>query len=286
MSISVKEYFDPATFSFTYLVTDTDSKEAAIIDPVMGFDVLTWRTNTEKAEAILAEIKQQELTLKWIFETHAHADHLSAADWLRDKTGAPIVIGQGITQVQKTFNQLYELEGEQAASHKDFDFLAEDEQTFMLGKQPIQVLHTPGHTPSCCTYVVAGLAFVGDTLFMPDYGTARCDFPDGDAGLLYRSIQRILSLPEETQLMMCHDYMPGGRELRWQSTVKEQKASNVHINDKVTEAEYIAMRNERDSLLTPPKLILASLQVNIRAGRLPEASQEGTHFLKLPLNKI
>lgn len=286
MTVSIKTFFDPDTYSLTHLVYDLATKQAAVIDPVLNYDPVAVATSTSSAKEVLAVIQSKGLSLKWILETHVHADHMSAAFWLKQQTNASIVIGEGVTQVQQTFNLLYELNADDVATASDFDRLVKDGDELALGETKIKVIQTPGHTPSCCTYVIENNAFVGDTLFMPDFGTSRCDFPGGDAALLYQSIQKILALPDDTNLLMCHDYMPNGRELKWQTTVGEQKQSNIHIHHGVTEAEYIKMRTERDSELKVPKLILPALQVNIKAGRLPTANDNGGSFLKLPLNKL
>lgn len=282
----IEVFFDKPSFSFTYVVADPATGHAAIIDPVLDFDPAAISINHQSAQKVLDFIQSNHFDVKWILETHVHADHLTAAYWLKQQTGAPIAISQGIEQVQSTFNSVYELSGESAGQLSHFDQLLEDNQELPLGKLTIRVLSTPGHTPSCCTFVIGDSAFVGDTLFMPDFGTARCDFPSGDARTLYQSIQKTLSLPDETQLFMCHDYMPGGRELKWQTSVAEQKASNIHINDYISEEAFVEMRTNRDKELNVPKLILPALQFNIRAGRLPEASSTGVSFLKLPINKF
>lgn len=284
MTALIKTFFDPDTFSFSHLVTDPVTGSAAIIDPVLNYDPAAVSTSTKSAQIILDEIATNKLTLKWILETHVHADHMSAAFWLKQQTGAPIVISKGVCQVQTTFNDIYGFTQENAAIPQDFDKLIADGEELALGELTVKAMHTQGHTPSCCTYLIANNAFVGDTLFMPDFGTARCDFPGGDASQLYQSIQKILALPEETQLFMCHDYKPGGRELQWQTSVKAQKENNIHIHQGVSESDYVKMRTERDAQLSVPKLILPSLQVNIRAGRLPEADKNAKQFLKLPLN--
>ena len=282
----VQTFFDEATFSFTHLAFDPETKHAAVIDPLLDYDPAAVSTSTQSAQTVMDAIASQNLSLKWIIETHAHADHLSGADWLRQQTGAKTVIGEGIVQVQTTFNALYELEDSEAASASDFDRLVSDGEILSLGSLTVKVMQTPGHTPSCCTYLIGDAAFVGDTLFMPDFGTARCDFPGGSADQLHDSIQRILALPDDTRLFMCHDYMPNGRELKWEALVAQQKKDNIHVNEKVSKKDFVKMRTERDSELSVPKLILPALQVNIRAGRLPRASKRGTQYLKLPINKF
>ena len=282
----VQTYFDKATFSLTHLVYCPESLDAAIIDPVLDYDPAAVATSSNSAEILLAEISDKNLNLKWVLETHAHADHITAAQWIKQKTDAKTVIGTNIRQVQQTFNDIFELTEDEQGSPQDFDRLVDDGDQLELGKFNIQVMHTPGHTPSCCTYLIGDAAFVGDTIFMPDFGTVRCDFPGGDARQLYQSLQKTLSLPGDTRLFMCHDYMPSGRELKYQTTVAEQKASNIHINDSVTEEAFVKMRTERDAQLAVPKLILPSLQLNIRGGKLPPKGDKGSRFIKLPLNKF
>ncbi|MDH5432506.1 MAG: MBL fold metallo-hydrolase [Gammaproteobacteria bacterium] len=285
MQFHIDTFFDPATFSLTYLIHDLKTRQAAVIDPVLDFYQESGTVSEDHLDKLLNTIKQKNLKLKWILETHAHADHLTAAHRLHIKTGASIVIGENIAKVQKVFAEIFELD-ENSVKPECFDRLVSDGDCLPLGDCEIKVLHTPGHTPSCCTYLIGDAAFVGDTLFMPDYGTARCDFPGGDARQLYQSIQKILSLPDNTRLFMCHDYMPNGREMQWQTTVADQKANNIHINQDVNEKEFVNMREERDKTLSMPKLILPALQVNIRAGELPETSEKGSIFLKIPLNKF
>ena len=282
----VHAFFDPATFTVTYLVHDPATREAAIIDPVLDFTPRNGRTSTRSADAVLEHIAENGLQTRWLLETHAHADHLSAAHYLREKTGAPIVIGASIVAVQRIFVPLFEA-ADVVPDGRQFDRLVQDGDELALGESTIRVLHTPGHTPACVTYVIGDAVFVGDTLFMPDYGTARSDFPGGSPTDLYRSIGRILSLPAETRMFVGHDYLPEGRtEYAWETTVAEQKASNVHIHDEVSENDFVALRRARDAQLEAPLLILPSLQVNIRAGALPPASQDGHVFLKLPVNAI
>ena len=283
MTPTVQAFFDKATNTVTYLVVDPATKVAAIVDPVLDFDPKAARVSTASADALLAAIQRQQLTLEWILETHAHADHLSGADYIRAKTGARVVIGAEIRTVQRTFGELFETE----ADGRVFDRLIAEGETLPLGELTIEVLHTPGHTPACVTYRVGDAAFVGDTLFMPDYGTARADFPGGDAATLYRSIQRILALPPETRLFVGHDYLPADREhFQWETTVAEERARNIHVHEGVDEATFVAMREARDATLAAPTLILPSLQVNIRAGALPDPSAKGRVFLKLPVNAL
>lgn len=286
MNPTVQAFFDPATSTVTYLVHDPATRVAAIIDPVLDFDAASGRTATHSADAILAATAEQGLTVQWLLETHAHADHLSAAQHLREKTGADVVIGQHITTVQSFFAALFEAE-DVTPDGSQFQRLVAEGDRLPLGEMSIAVLHTPGHTPACVTYLIGDAAFVGDTLFMPDYGTARADFPGGDAGQLYRSTRRILSLPPETRIFVGHDYLPAGRsEYVWETTVAAQLAGNVHVHDGVNEADFVAMRSARDATLPAPRLILPSLQVNIRAGALPPPSAGGHTYLKLPINAL
>ena len=286
MNPTVQAFFDPATSTVTYLVHDPATRVAAIIDPVLDFDAASGRTATHSADAILAATAEQGLTVQWVLETHAHADHLSAAQHLREKTGADVVIGQHITTVQSFFAALFEAE-DVTPDGSQFQRLVAEGDRLPLGEMSIAVLHTPGHTPACVTYLIGDAAFVGDTLFMPDYGTARADFPGGDAGQLYRSTRRILSLPPETRIFVGHDYLPAGRsEYVWETSVAAQLAGNVHVHDGVNEADFVAMRCARDATLPAPRLILPSLQVNIRAGALPPPSAGGHTYLKLPVNAL
>lgn len=285
-SPSVRAFFDPATATVTYLVSDPATRVAAIIDPVLDFEPKAARTSTDSADAVLMAAAAGGLTVQWVLETHAHADHLSAADYLRRKLGAKIGIGAHIAAVQKAFKPLFNA-ADVAPDGRAFDILFNDGDEFSIGSLRARVMHTPGHTPACVTYVVGGAAFVGDTLFQPDYGTARTDFPGGDAATLYRSIQRILELPPVTRVFTGHDYLPAGRTTpAWESTVAEQRAANVHLRDGVSEAAFVAMRKARDKTLAPPALILQSLQVNIRAGALPPAEEDGQVYLRIPLNRL
>lgn len=282
----VKAFFDPATFTVSYVVHDPATREAAIIDPVLDFRARDARTSTRSADALLDHVAAEGLHIAWLLETHAHADHLSASHYVRERTGAPIIIGSQIVAVQKTFAELFEAE-DVVSDGSQFDRLVAEGDVLGLGEMDIGVLHTPGHTPACVTYLIGDAAFVGDTLFMPDYGTARSDFPGGSAQQLYRSIRKILALPGETRIFVGHDYLPEARtEFRWETSVAEQKAGNVHIHDGVSEAEYVALRQERDAQLQAPLLILPSLQVNIRGGALPSATQHGHVYLRLPVNAI
>lgn len=286
MTPHVQGFFDPATFTISYVVHDPATGKAAIIDPVLDFTPRDGRTATRSADALLRYVEEQDLTLDWLLETHAHADHLSAAHYLHEKTGAPIVIGSEITQVQSLFGALFEA-GDVQPDGSAFGRLVREGETLPLGDIEITVLHTPGHTPACMTYLVGDAAFVGDTLFMPDYGTARADFPGGDAATLYQSIRKILALPPATRIFVGHDYLPAGRtDYRWETSVAEQKAGNIHAHDGIDEAGFVAMRTARDKTLEAPLLILPALQVNIRAGAMPPASPGGHVYLRLPVNAI
>lgn len=286
MNPSVQAFFDHATNTVSYIVHDPATKKAAIIDPVLDFTPRNGRIATTSADALLATAKAQGLEIVYLLETHAHADHLSAAHHLRQATGAPVVIGSHITQVQTIFGQLFEAD-DVTADGRDFDRLVADGDSLPLGDIQIEVMHTPGHTPACLTYVIGDAAFVGDTLFMPDYGTARADFPGGSATELYRSIRKILDLPLETRIFVGHDYLPAGRsDYRWETSVSEQRRGNIHVHDGVSETEFVNMRTTRDKTLEAPQLILPSLQVNIRAGAMPPASPGGHIYLRLPVNAI
>lgn len=282
----VKGFFDPATFTITYVVADPETRRAAIVDPVWDYDPKAARTATHSADAVLAYVRDQGLGVDWILETHAHADHLSAAPYLKEKTGAGIAIGEHITAVQKTFKALFNAEPGFATDGSQFDRLFKDGERFEIGGLRVRVIHTPGHTPACVTYLIGDAAFVGDTLFMPDYGTARCDFPGGDAATLYRSIHKLFALPNKTRLFMCHDYQPGGREPAWETTVDAERAENIHIGGEVGEDAFVHMRTERDRTLDMPVLILPSVQVNMRAGALPPPEDNGISYLKLPINQL
>jgi glyoxylase-like metal-dependent hydrolase (beta-lactamase superfamily II) len=283
MAFDVKAFFDPATSTVTYLVWDVPTGEAAVIDPVLDYEPRAAKVSTTSAEAILKAAAERRLTLKWILETHAHADHLSAADHLRRTTGAKVAIGEKITEVQARFGEMFGAR-DVVPDGRAFDRLVADGDELKLGETPIKAMHTPGHTPGCVTYLVGDAAFVGDTLFMPDYGTARADFPGGDASALYRSIRRILGLPPDTRIFVGHDYLPEGRDRpAWETTVAEQRTRNVHVHEGVSEGEFVALRNARDATLAPPTLILPSLQVNIRAGAMPPPDDDGRVYLKLPV---
>ncbi len=282
----VEAFFDPATSTASYVVHDPASRSAAIIDPVLDFSSRNARTSTRSADAMVAHIDSKGLRLEWLLETHAHADHISASHYLRERTGAPIVIGAQIVRVQETFAKLFEAD-DITPDGSQFDRLVVEGDSLPLGTMSIEVLHTPGHTPACVTFVIGDSAFVGDTLFMPDYGTARSDFPGGSAQDLYRSIRRILSLPPETRMFVGHDYLPEGRtQIGWETSIAEQNASNIHIREGIGEDAFVAMRKARDALLEAPLLILPSLQINIRAGALPPSTDKGHVYLRIPLNAI
>ncbi|WP_304171467.1 MBL fold metallo-hydrolase [Phenylobacterium aquaticum] len=284
MSVDVQAFFDPATNTVSYIVSDPSSGAAAIIDPVLDYVPATGRVTNASADHLLAAIAARGLDLKWILETHAHADHLTAADYLRGRTGVPVATGALVTSVQKRFARLFEADDVDLTGAA-FDRLLADGDKLALGGLSVEVLHTPGHTGACVSYRIGDAVFVGDTLFMPDYGTARTDFPGGDAATLYRSIRKILDLPADTRVFTGHDYLPAGRtEPQWESTVAEQTAKNVHIHQGVDEAAFVAQRQARDKTLAPPVLIWPSLQVNIRAGALPPATAAGHVYLRIPIN--
>ena len=287
MKPGVKAFFDNETNTVTYVVMDQSGNNCAIVDPVLDFDQASGRTSTASADRVLDFIHDNGLEVAWILETHAHADHLSAAAYLKSKTGGRTGTGRLITEVQVTFKDIFKLGDEFVPNGEQFDCLFDDGDLLQLGALEIRVMYTPGHTPSCVTFVAGDVAFVGDTLFMPDYGTARTDFPGGDAATLYRSIQRILALPAKTRIFLCHDYKaPGRDEYRWESTVGQQRAHNIHIHEGVTEQDFVEFRHQRDSKLGMPKLILPSIQVNIRAGQMPPADENGVVFLKIPVNVL
>jgi glyoxylase-like metal-dependent hydrolase (beta-lactamase superfamily II) len=283
----VHAFFDEPTFTVSYVVADPATKACAIIDSVLDFDPASGRTRKTSAEAIVAFIRQQGLQLEWILETHVHADHLSAAPYLKQQLGGRLGIGANITVVQTVFGKVFNAGTEFARDGSQFDHLFQDGEKFRIGNMRAIAMHTPGHTPACMTYVIGDAAFVGDTLFMPDYGTARCDFPGGDARQLYRSIRKIFALPDETRLFMCHDYKaPGRSEYRWETSVAEERAKNVHIHDGIDEDNFVAMRTARDATLDMPRLILPSVQVNMRAGELPPPEPNGMRYLKLPVDAL
>jgi len=288
--MSVEGFFDPATSTVSYLLFDTSSRDCALIDSVLDYDPRSGRTRTTNADRLIARVSELGATVRWLLETHVHADHLSAAPYLKRRVGGAIAIGAQVRRVQHTFAQLFNEPRGIATDANPFDRLLDDGELLPLGALSIRALHTPGHTPACMTYFVDGgierTAFVGDTLFMPDYGTARCDFPGGDARELYRSISRLLDLPPDTRLYTCHDYQPGGRDVQYACTVADQRAANVHVRDGVTEDEFVAMRTARDATLDMPVLMLPAVQVNMRAGHLPDPEGNGVRYLKIPLDAI
>ncbi|MES3030592.1 MAG: MBL fold metallo-hydrolase [Pseudomonadota bacterium] len=284
---TIKAFFDEATFTVSYVVSDPLTKVCAILDSVLDFDAAAGRTSTKSADEILEYLTQEGLTVAWLLETHAHADHLSGAPYLQARVGGKLAIGKDIIEVQKVFGKVFNAGTEFARDGSEFDRLFDDGDEFAIGSLNATVLHVPGHTPADVAYVIGDAAFVGDTLFMPDYGTARTDFPGGDAHQLFRSIRRLLSLPEQTRIFLCHDYKaPGREEFVWETTVAAQRAENVHVRDDVSEEDFVAMRQARDSGLGMPKLILPSVQVNIRGGKLPEPEDNGVRYLKIPLDKV
>ncbi len=282
----IQPFFDPKTWTVSYVVSDIATKQAAVIDPVLDYDFKSGHTDTNAADAMLEYVQAKGLTVQWILETHAHADHLSGARYLQEKVGGQIAIGEHIREVQATFKKLYNLERTFLPDGSQFDHLFKDGEVFRIGEVEATALLVPGHTPADMAYLVDGALFVGDTLFMPDVGTARADFPGGDAHTLYRSMRRLLTLPPETRVFVCHDYPPKGREARWETTIAEQKASNIHVRDGISEEEFVAMRKARDATLEVPTLILPSIQVNVRAGQLPPADENGVAYLRIPLNAL
>lgn len=285
MAIAIHPHFDTVTNTVSYVVIDQATERAAIIDPVLDYEAKAATIGTTIADTLLAIVEGEGATLDYVLETHAHADHLTAAHYIRARTGAKVVIGAHIRNVQSIFAPVFAADSIETG--EVFDMLVEEGDTLALGETDIRVLHTPGHTPACLTYLIGDAAFVGDTLFMPDYGTARADFPGGDAATLYRSIRKILALPESTRIFVGHDYLPEGRsDFRWETTVAEQRAANVHVHDGVSEAGFVAMREARDATLAAPTLILPSLQVNIQGGKLPAPDDQGRAFLRLPINAL
>jgi glyoxylase-like metal-dependent hydrolase (beta-lactamase superfamily II) len=282
----VQAFFDAATSTVTYVVHDGPGTACAIVDPVLDYDPKSGRTRTVSADKVVDFVTANGLRVEWILETHAHADHLTAAPYLKRKLGGKIAIGHRIATVQSVFKGVFNLEAGFRTDGSQFDVLFEDGQTFSIGRLTAQVMAVPGHTPACVAYRVGDAVFVGDTMFMPDVGTARCDFPGGDAKTLYASVHRILGLPPETRLFMCHDYPPQGRPVAFESTVAEQRAKNIHVRDGVTEAEFVEMRTRRDATLEMPVLILPSVQINIRAGERPPAEANGTAYLKIPMDAL
>ena len=283
----VYSYFDEKTNAACYILKDPNSNSCAVIDSILDFEVAAGRTHTSHADMLIREIKSNDWSLEWIIETHVHADHLSAAPYLAQQIGGKIAIGSNINSVQKVFGKIFNAGTEFQMDGSQFDRLFEDKDSFRLGELTVDVMHTPGHTPACVTYVVGNAAFIGDTLFMPDFGTARADFPGGSARDLYKSIQKILSLPDETRLFLCHDYKaPGRDEFCWETTVAEEKINNIHVGGGKSEEEFVAFRTARDAQLPMPKLIIPSIQVNMRAGKMPPAEFDGQVYLKVPINRL
>jgi glyoxylase-like metal-dependent hydrolase (beta-lactamase superfamily II) len=282
----IDAFFDPRTSTVTYLVTDNTTQCAAVIDPVLDFDFKSGHTHTQAADAVVARIRRNALTVQWILETHAHADHLSGARHLQEQVGGRIAIGENIREVQATFKKIYNLERTFLPDGSQFDHLFKDGETFRIGDLEATALLVPGHTPADMAYWMDDAVFVGDTLFMPDVGTARADFPGGNANALYRSIRRLLELPPQTRMFVCHDYPPKGRPPAWETTVAEQRATNIHVRDGISEDTFVAMRTARDATLEVPTLILPSIQVNVRGGSLPPADPNGIAYLRIPLNTL
>jgi glyoxylase-like metal-dependent hydrolase (beta-lactamase superfamily II) len=282
----VTAFFEAETNTISYIVKDPASKACAIIDSVMDIDDAAGRISYASADEMISFVQDNGLELEWLIETHAHADHLSGAPYIQSKLGGRLGIGEKIKVVQEVFGKVFNEGTEFQRDGSQFDRLFADGDTYRIGSMTAFTIYTPGHTPACMTHVIGDAAFVGDTLFMPDGGTARADFPGGDARQLYRSIKKVLSLPDGMRLFMCHDYGPGGREIRWETTVAEEKANNIHVRDGISEDEFVKMRTERDATLDMPKLIIPAIQVNIRGGQLPEADETGKRFLKVPVNEL
>jgi len=281
----VKTFFDEPTFTFSHVVSDSETKECAIIDSVLDFDYASGKTDRVSADQIITYIKEEGLQTKWILETHVHADHLSAAPYLKDQLGGTLAIGDHITVVQDVFGKAFNAGTEFERDGSQFDHLFKDEESFNIGSIAAKAIHTPGHTPACMSYLIGDALFVGDTLFMPDYGTARCDFPGGDATTLYQSIQKLFTLPDETRVFMCHDYKaPGRDEYQFETTIGEERQHNIHVSVEHDQADFIQMRESRDATLDMPRLILPSVQVNMRAGHLPPAEDNGQRYLKIPVD--
>ena len=282
----IQHFYDEPTGTLSYVVSDPQTRSAAIIDPVLGYSMVSGRTDTAPAEVLIDYVNQENLELVWILETHAHADHLTGAQYVKSRLGGRIAIGEGIREVQAHFGPVFNLGAPFAADGHQFDHLLADGEKISIGQLQCHVLATPGHTNDSVSYQIGRAVFVGDSMFMPDFGSARCDFPGGDAGLLYDSIAKLLSLPEDTRLFMCHDYMPGGRELRWECTIQEQRADNIHVSDSVSKEDFVTMRRDRDETLNLPALIVPSIQVNIRAGHLPDTEDNDTAYIKTPIDTL
>ena len=287
MNAHIEAFFDPATFTYSYVVSDPVTRQCALIDSVLDYDAASGRTSHTSAERLIAYVREHELKVQWLLETHVHADHLSAAPYLKQQLGGQLAIGDRITVVQDTFGKLFNAGTDFATDGRQFDHLFHDGDTFQVGDVQARAIHTPGHTPACMTYVIGDAAFVGDTLFMPDYGTARSDFPGGDARMLYQSIQKLFALPGDTRVFMCHDYKaPGREEFLYETTIAAERESNVHVHSGITEDQFVAMRTERDATLGMPTLILPSVQINMRGGELPSPESNGTRYLKIPLDVL
>lgn len=285
--MQVQEFFHADTYTYSYVVSDSATKKAAIIDSVLDYDHAAGRTSTAIADQIISYIREQELEVEWLLETHIHADHLSAALYLKAHVGGSTAIGEYITSVQNVFGDIFNAESSFLRDGSQFDHIFKHGDSFKIGELSAQVIHTPGHTPACLSYVIESAVFVGDTLFMPDYGTARCDFPGGDAQTLYRSIQRLFELPDDTVVYLCHDYKAEGRDyFQCKTTIKEQRDNNIHVGAGISEEAFVKMRTERDATLSMPKLILPSVQLNMRAGEFPPAEDNGTTYFKIPINKF
>jgi glyoxylase-like metal-dependent hydrolase (beta-lactamase superfamily II) len=287
LNADIAAFFDADTFTVSYVVSDPATRRCAIIDSVLDFDPASGRTRHTAADRLIAHVEQHRLTVEWVLETHVHADHLSAGDHLKRRLGGRSGIGEHVATVQDAFARIFNTGPDFTPNGRQFDRLFRDGESFAIGTLEAKVIHTPGHTPACITYLIGDAAFVGDTLFMPDYGTARCDFPGGDAAQLYRSIHRLYRLPPETRMFLCHDYKaPGRDDYRWETTVGEQRARNPHIRDGISEAEFVAMRTAKDKTLSMPRLILPAVQVNMRAGVFPEPESNGVRYLKLPVDSF
>lgn len=284
---TVKAFFDNDTNTVSYVVTDPQTRRCAIVDSVLDYDPKAGRTRHDSASQIVAYVKQEALTVDWLLETHVHADHLSAAPWIQEQVGGKLAIGEHIRTVQDTFGKVFNAGTEFARDGRQFDHLFADGDTYQVGNIEARAIHTPGHTPACMSHVIGDAVFVGDTLFMPDYGTARCDFPGGDARTLYQSVQKLLALPDDTRMFLCHDYLPESRsEYQWETTVGDQRRDNIHVHEGVSEEEFVSMREKRDATLDMPRLILPSVQINMRAGHLPPEEDNGISYLKIPLNAL
>ena len=284
--VTTQAFFDRSTWTVSYVVSDNATGAAAVIDPVLDYDFKSGHTDTKAADQVLAYLRDQGLKVEWILETHAHADHLSGARYLQERVGGRIAIGENIREVQATFKKLYNLERSFLPDGSQFDHLFRDGETFRIGEVEAKAMLVPGHTPADMAYLIEDSVFVGDTLFMPDVGTARADFPGGDAATLYRSIRRLLDLPPQTRMYVCHDYPPNTREARWETTVGEQREKNIHVRDGITEEGFVAMRKARDATLEVPTLILPAIQVNVRAGQMPPAEDNGVAYLRIPINAL